>query len=204
MGTYYLIANHTKREFFHPHALGTGAKDYELPFRAGPSLLLLLNKRWRDDEIAVYADFEDDYDRVRYGDSGDVDPVAGKVAAYNDISDEALSLFRERYLPLNDTRLSPYGPSDDRQVRGHGPFFRLYDPDAIEGSTGPENWMRGFLAMHDPEAAAREDARDAARLVEWLRKQGNRYEGLSARETLGQIITDIEAGEHKKEKGDGA
>lgn len=193
MGIYYLVANHDKREYIHGHAMGTGAKDFEMPFRVGPALLLLLKGRWRGDRVAVWSDTGSEYEQVTSGsdlvESGD---------KFIDISDKALELFRTAYLKDADQRLIPTVDNGKIRVHDKGPWFRLYDPDE-ESETAVEGWMRGWLVMHDPEDAEREDRRDKARLVEWLRQQGNRYEGLSARETLAAVITDIEAGEHRKE-----
>lgn len=197
MGVYYIVANLDKKEYIHGHELGTGAKFFELPYRVMPALACLLNGRWKGDRIAIYNDSGevDQYDRIRYNHDGE------PGYPFTSASGEALALFREEFLGGGDPRLSPWADEDSRE-RGHGPWFRFWDPDkkneAPTEPTSVEVWMRGFLTMHDPEDIEREIGRQEGRAIAWLREQGNRYEGLSAREVLAQVVADLEAGEHKK------
>lgn len=85
MGQYFMIANLTKKEYLHPHKLGSGVKLWEITLNKAPRVLpLLLRKssdsgggdinkdyksagRWAGDKIVVIGDYDKSnlYDKIQ-------------------------------------------------------------------------------------------------------------------------------------------
>jgi len=89
MGTYWMAANHTKRQYVFPHNYDCGAKSHEQlhPKGLGAVLFTLLSRYdgpWRGDHVEVIPDtYEDEFCKIE--------------DEYDDYSEEALRLIDQGF-----------------------------------------------------------------------------------------------------------
>lgn len=115
MGQYHIVANLDKKEFFTPHQLGLGAKQWEhfsgdasipqaiyllitaSPMRGGGDIIIRetdpsIVGRWVGDRVVVLGDYTEDSDMPSYPNFGS---VYGETNHWTDISEQVATAFSE-------------------------------------------------------------------------------------------------------------